>query len=183
VNLQHLRWPVILVSMAVVLAALFGGGFLLKTQTVDEPLKLLFSGSAWVERHEIDRDGDMTKITVTVKETPDLATAYVKLHESTHQVMKGRSFQLILSDRRTPALEQAMRRANLFAQEALVTGQFAAMADKIEAEASKVGITARFDVDSEHIYLQLHQDGAFLYQVTERTSPTKAPRAEGGLRL
>lgn len=177
---QNLRWPVVAAVMIVTLAALFGAGFLLKNQTVEQPLQMLYAGSPAVESYEVERMSDGYEITVKLKETPDLAAAYQDLHKQTQKIMKEVPFQLKLEDKRSPELEQAFSRINLFVQEALATGHFAEMADRVEEEAAKAGLTARFNVDESRVYVQLHDKDAFLYSVSQRTPDLKLQQQKTG---
>lgn len=181
-NLQNLRWPVVFGTMAIALGALFGGSFLVNRQTVSEPLKSLYASSEVVVSHTIDRAEERQVITVRLSETADLAEAYKLLNDDTKRVLKGAPFMIKLEDNRNPELEQLFRRVNLYVQEALATGQFSAMADRVAEEAAKAGATAQFAVDSERVYIALRQGDAYLYSVVER-QPAKVSAGEGGLGL
>lgn len=184
-NLQSLRWPVLVAAMAVTVGALFGGSLLLKSQTVDGPLESMLKGSTQVESHKIERDGANYVINVKLKDVPDLALAYSQLDKEAGKVLKGIDFDLVVEDSRSPKLEETYRRVNLYVQEALATGQYATMADRIEAEAAKNGITARMSVEGNRVFVQLHDGPAYLYGVAERavTTTEKQVRTEGGFGL
>lgn len=184
-SLQNLRWPVVVAAMAVALTALFGGGFILKSRTVEEPLKMLYSGSPAVESHTFARDGDGYEITVMLKETPDLAKAYSALDQETKKILKEIPYTLKVEDHRDPELEDLYHRVNLYVQEALATGQFATMADKVEQDAAKAGMTARLSVDTSRVYLQLKDKNGYLYSVADRPSAQarQSRTVEGGFGL
>ena len=183
-NLQNIRWPVLVATLAVTLAVLFGAGFVVKSQTVEEPLRSVYANSPVVESSTVERLGDTYVIKVAFKDVPDFAPAYMKLHADTEKLLKETPFEIEVADRRTPELEQAFRRVNLFVQEALATGQFSTMADRVEAEAAKAGLTARLDVDNDRVFVQMHGQNAYLYSVAERgQSLEKQTRAEGGMGL
>ncbi|MDF2628750.1 MAG: hypothetical protein K0R39_2581 [Symbiobacteriaceae bacterium] len=184
-NLQNMRWPVMVAVMATTLAVLFGAGYVVKSQTVEEPLKAVYAKSAVVETSAVQRQGDKYVITVKFKEVPDFASAYDELRLETEKVLKETPFTIKVEDQRNAKLEQSFRRMNLYVQEALATGQFAAMADRVEAEAAAAGLTARLAVDNEHLFVQMNDGGAYLYSVAERgvTPKVEKPRMEGGMGL
>lgn len=183
-NLQNLRWPVILAAMAATLAVLFGAGFVVKSQTVEEPLRAAYAKSPVVETSNIERQGDKYVIKVKFKDVPDFAPAYGDLHDETEKLLKDTPFAIQVEDHRNPKLELTFRRVNLYVQEALATGQFSAMADKVEAEAAKAGLTARLEVDNDRVFVQMHDSDAYLYSVAERSqAQEKQPRMEGGIGL
>lgn len=184
-NLQNLRWPVVIATMAITLGALFGTGFIMKSHTVDEPLNSLYRGSAVVEEHKVELQNDGHVITVTLRDTPDFETAYKKLNDETRKILGSGRYTLKVADHRTPQLEQVNRRVNLYVHEALATGQFAVMAEKVEQEAAKAGATAYVAVDSDRVYVQLKYASGYLYNVVERNAekPVADRVQEGGLGL
>jgi hypothetical protein len=171
--------------MAATLVALFAAGFVLKSRMWEEPLKALYTGSPAVESYNVDRNDDRYVITIRLKATPDLAAAYQALDEGTGRILKSTPYTLKVEDRRTPALAEAYRPVNLYVQEALTTGRFAAMGTQVMDEANKAGMTARVDVDSNRVYVQLQdRSGAYLYSVVDRPQPAGAVRyPEGGIGL
>lgn len=183
-NLQNIRWPVLVATMGVTLAVLFGAGFVVKSQTVEEPLKAMYAKSAVIETAAVERQGEKYVINVKFKNVPDFAPAYNELHAETKKLLKKAPFTIVVVDQRSPELEQAFRRVNLYVQEALATGQFSAMADRVEAEATKAGLTARLDVDGDRVFVQMHDQNGYLYSVAERTpAKEKESRTEGGIGL
>jgi hypothetical protein len=184
VNLQGLRWPVVLAALAVTVGVLFGAGSAVKSRKVDEPLTQLYGGSPLVESYALERRAGEYRIKLRLKETPDLAQAYHTLDEETGKILSDVPYRIQVEDRRSPKLEQTFGRVNLYVQEALVTGQFAAMADKVEQEAARAGLSARVAVDEERVFVQIHDRGDYLYSVVSRTQTEPKPlRKEGGTRL
>lgn len=182
-NLQQIRWPVVLLVLAISLGGLFGAGFLLKSTTVDQPLKEMLARSAAIEQYDVKRTGDTHEITVKLKESADLKATYTSLDEEVGKLLKSVPYVIKVEDRRTPELEQAAKRLDLYVQEALATGHFATMADRLEAEAAKVGATAQVSVDSNRVYVAFKKDGGYLYSVVERLTERTPVRKEGGLGL
>lgn len=183
-NLQNLRWPVVVAAMAVTLAVLFGAGFVVKSQTVEEPLKAVYAKSPAVETAAVERQGGKYLIRVKFKDVPDFAADYTMLHAETEKLLEETPFVIAVEDRRSPKLEQAFRRTNLYVQEALATGQFSAMADRVEMEAARAGLTARLEVDNDRVFVQMHDKDGYLYSVAERSQPQEQePRIEGGMGL
>lgn len=178
-----MRWPVLVTTMIITLAVLFTAGYLLKTRTVDEPLEALLNASPLVESHATLRFGDRREITVTLKDTPDLERAFTTLDREVRQIVKGAPYALKIADHRSATLEATFRRVNLFVQEALVTGHYADMAQRVEHEAAQSGATARLSVDQDHIYLQLKGADGYLYSVIERPKPAASAAPEGGTGL
>jgi hypothetical protein len=186
-NLQTLRWPVVVLTMAVALTALFGGGFVLKSRTVEEPLKAVYTSAPSVEKApDLVKDGNGYTITVTLKDVPDFAAAYTALNQQTKQILKDLPYTIKIEDHHTAALDELNRRVSLYVQEGIATGQFATMADRVEQEAVKAGMTARVGVDTDHVYVQLKANDGYLYSVVPRpgrSTPATSSATAGGFGL
>lgn len=185
-NLQTMRWPVVVATMAIVLASLFGGGLMLKSRTVEEPLKALYSTSALVDSYSVAKPNESYLIRLKLNETPDLAAAYTQLDLETAKILGATPYRIEVEDRRSPALEQVYQRVNLYVQEAIATGRFAAMATSVEEEAAKAGMTAKLAVDNDRVYVQLQDQGSYLYGVVDRrpgSQATDGSTAKGGVGL
>lgn len=167
-NLQNMRWPVVFAAMAVALGLLFGGGLLVKDRTVKEPLAALYEASPAVERYAIEEQSAGYVITLKLDEAADLAGTYGELALETERLLGGVPYEIRLEDERTPALEATERRVNLYVQEALATGQFAAMAEQVAAEAAQLGQNAEMAVDSQRVYVTIRGEDGYLLSVTER---------------
>lgn len=182
-NLQQIRWPVVLLVLAVSLGGLFGAGYLLKSQTVDQPLRAMLDKATHVESYSVARVGDRQEITVRLTEAADLKTAYAELDQQVGTLLRAVSYEIKVEDRRTPELEQVASRLDLYIHEALVTGQFATMADRVEEEAGKVGAAVRVGVDGQRVYVAIRKGDAYLFTVVERPAEQPVARKEGGLGL
>lgn len=167
-NLQNIRWPVVFAAMTVALGLLFGGGLVVKDRTVNGPLAALYEASPAVERYAIEEQSAGYVITLKLDEAADLAGAYGELASETDRLLGGAAYEIRLEDERTPALEETQRRVNLYVQEALATGQFAAMAERVAAEAAQAGQTAEMTVDSERVYVEIRSEDGYLLSITER---------------
>lgn len=178
-NLHNVRWPALVISLAVTLALLFGTNYVVQMRTVDEPLKSLYQSSGFVQNVAVSRVGSGKHVSLKLNKVPDLAIAYQRLDRETQRLMGNKPYRIDLVDNRSPELEAAFNRLNLYAQEALVVGNFAEMASRVQTEAGALGITAKVGVDGERVYLQLEKGDHYLYELLERTPKAQAVK-EGG---
>jgi hypothetical protein len=148
-----MKWPAVLIAMAVTLSVMFGGSMLMKSRMVDEPLRTFYATDPSVVSYVWEHTDEGYAIKVRLKETPDLQTVYLRVNSGTKKIMKGSPYTITVEDGRSAPLEQVAERMNLYVQESLATGQFATMADRVDREASKVGATDKMSVDTERVYL------------------------------
>lgn len=182
-NLQQIRWPVVMLVLAITLGGLFGAGFLLKSTTVDQPLKEMLSKADGIESYNVQRTGEAHEITVRLKESADLKGSYGAIDKEIRTLLNTVPYKITVEDRRSPELTQVSKRLDLYVQEALATGQFATMADRVESEAQKMGAVAEVAVDGQRVYVALKKGEAYLYSVTERTQDRPMALKEGGFGL
>jgi hypothetical protein len=182
-NLQQMKWPAMLIAMAVTLSVMFGGSMLMKSRTVDEPLRTFYAADPSVASYVWEHTATGYAITVRLKETTDLQTVYLQLDSGTKKIMKGSPYTITIEDQRSAPLVQVAQQMNLYVQESLATGQFTTMADRVALEASKVGATGKMSVDSERVYLTVQDSSGYLYSVVERPKSVPANANNGSVVL
>lgn len=182
-NLQSIRWPVIALTAVLTLGLLFGGGYLVRNHTVDEPLVAILKADPAVMEHTVERQPDGLLITVKLTEVEELQQTYASLEREIKKVLKEAPFHLRVSDHKDESLEKAYRRINLYVHEAMATGKFTDMANRVEQEAGAIGAIARIGLDNDRVYVQLHYGAHYLYTVLERPQQVPPRSAEGGFGL
>lgn len=175
-QLRSLRWPLVVVSLALTLGALFVGNWLVRDTTVEEPLNAFLQSQPAVESFSRTRTPSGVQIQVTLKAVPNLAETYLALEAGVRQIAGTPDVELVLTDRRTPELTAAYYRINPLLHEAMATGHYGDLVERVEERAATLGVAeAAVWIDSGRLYLQLHQGEAYLYAVLPR------PDAPGGL--
>ena len=113
------------------------------------------------------KDGSV-KINACLQNVVNLEATYRALLENSRQVLGNRRFQIVIQDDRTPELEEFYYIVHYQVQEAIATGRFALMADRIQEESRKRNIETRVFVDGSYVYLQMKKGGAGMYVVIAR---------------
>lgn len=157
------------IALAVTVAVLVAGQLLWQKYAVARPLGSGLQGIAGVAAASWDesKNGDIT-INVTLGGVDNLARTYGEIGETAKTILGKRPARTNLADSRTPELETLYHSVHLHLQEAIVTGNFSAMADRVDAKARAAGAEAKVFVDARNVYLQLHKAGASLYAVVPR---------------
>lgn len=182
-NLRQFRWPVALVTLAVTLAGLFGAGRLVRSQTIDQPLMTALAGLEGLVSYQVVQAGDVPEVEIHPAPDANLRDIYTEVDRRLRQILKGSPYGITVLGSPTAALERAAERMNLYLQEAVATGAFAAMADRIAAEAASMGAEAQVAVDERRVYLTVRQGDAYLYRVVERPAWPPVVPAGGGMGL
>lgn len=176
-----MRWPVVLLTLAISLAALFGTGYLVQNRTVNQPLLQALSRMEQLESYEVSHAGETQEIALRLRPDADLKQAYADVDSQVRQILKQTPYRIRIEDQRSPDFVQAADRIELYVQEAMATGEFAAMADRVQEEARQLGAEARVAVDNQRVYVSLRRDEAYMYDVVERPTSVGAVRTGGGV--
>ncbi len=157
------------IALAVTVAVLVAGQLLWQKYAVARPLGSGLQGIPGVTAASWDenKNGDTT-INVTLGDVDNLARTYGEIGETAKTILGKHPARITLTDSRTPELEEIYHAVHFHLQEAIATGNFSAMADRVDAKARAGGAEARVYVDARNVYLQLHKADASLYAVVPR---------------
>lgn len=168
-DLRGMRWPVLIGSVLVTFAVLFGGFALYRHQAVDGSVVRLYRELAGVQDVAIDAGSGPMTVTVTLGPDAQLASVYQELKSTADRVLGPGHYRLVLHDQRDDAVSKAYYAMHFSLQEANATGRFTAMAESVEKIAAEAGLTRhRVDVGDDYMYVTLEKDGQYLYEVLPR---------------
>ncbi|MDT8901582.1 hypothetical protein [Anaeroselena agilis] len=157
------------IALAVTVATLVAGQLLWQKYAVARPLDSGLQGIAGVTAASWDesKNGDIT-INVTLGGVDNFAKTYGEIGETAKTILGKRPARINLVDSRTPELETLFHAVHFHLQEAVATGNFSAMAERVDAKARAAGADATMYVDARNVYLRLTRGGASLYAVVPR---------------
>ncbi len=173
-NLKRSAFTTYVAALAVTVAVLVAGQLLWQKYAVARPLDTGLrdipgvTAASWEE----NKNGDLT-INVALGSVDNLAKTYGQIGATAKNILGRTPARISLTDSRTPELEALYYGIHLYIQEAIFTGNFSAMAERIDARASAAGADDRVYVDAANVYVQLTRQGAALYAVVPRA---EAPR-------
>lgn len=166
------NWTRFFLALVITVAILVSGQLLWHKFAVAKPLDkgLLaiqgVSSASWDE----GKNSDIVAINVTLSHVDSLAKTYNDILEKGQKVFGRKNFQVILHDDRTPELDSFYYTIHYSIQEAIATGNFTAMADKVQTQARAAQIDAKIVVDEKYVYVQLAKGDNALYTVVPRQS-------------
>ena len=169
-NRKGYNWRIGVLAVILTLAVLMGGQAAWNKYFVAQPLDKVFTGIDGVQKSswEEGKKDDAVQIYITLANAANFAKTYGAIAEGAKGVLGAKPFRIRLTDSRTPELEQFYYKAHYHLQEAIQTGRFSDMADRVQALAREAGVTARIYVESKAVYVQLEKDGAQMYVVVTR---------------
>ncbi len=168
------NWVVGCLTLVLTLAVLFGSQLLWNKYAVANPINKMFQNINGVESvtvgrlNEQGKNNEKIKIYVKLNKVSDLQSLYGEIIDGLRQIDGGKKYDIVIQDTRTPELEQFYYTIHYYIQEAIFTGNFAAMADHINAKASSAGVEVQIYVDIKNIYVKMTQGTAEMYVVVTR---------------
>lgn len=172
---KDLNWVIGGLTLMLTLASLFGGQWLWNKYAVVNPIGNAVKNIAGIDAVNVIRLNEQVgseniKIYVKLSQVANLQKLYDELEEALQQVHKPQRYEIVIEDSRTPELEQFYHSIHYSVQEAIFTGNFAAMAGSIEAKAGSAGIESQTYVDTKNVYLQMATGTNEMYVVIARDS-------------
>jgi len=170
------NWVMIITIVIVTFAVLGGGQMLWQNFAVARPLDTALqdiNGVEKVVRENGSKKEDAVKINVTLKNTANLQKTYTEIMDGSASILGGKRFKIAIADSRSPELEQFNYQIQPHIQEAMATGAFTQMVNKIYELAAAKGIGIQVFIDNRNIYLQMSKDGAELYHIAARYPDSK----------
>lgn len=168
VQIKGFRVIVIATAIIVTLALLFGIKYVNERFNIEKPLFKMYSETKLVLKPSIDKEGDTTTITLTLKKTDNLYSAYQDIKSDTEKVLGDKKFQIKILDKRSPELEEAYRDSQFVVYEALAKGNYTSIPAEVARYAAAKGAKAKVYIDGENIYVSLYKGDNYLYEIISR---------------
>ncbi|HWR41933.1 hypothetical protein [Sporomusa sp.] len=168
------NWVVGCLTLVLTLAALFGGQLLWNKYAVANPINKTFQNIDGIESVSVGRlneqgkNSDKIKIYVKLTHVPNLQKVYGEMADGLKRVDGGKKYDIVIQDNRTPELEQFYYSIHYSIQEAIFTGNFATMAERIESKSSSAGVETQTYVDTKNVYVKMTKGTSDMYVVVAR---------------
>lgn len=169
-NRKGYNWLLSAAVVVLTLAILAGGQMAWQKFAVAQPMdKLLTSidGVAKASWEEGKKD-DVVQIYITLANVKNLAKTYGAISDGAKRILGSRPYRVTIADTRTPELEQFYYQIHYHIQEAIFTGNFSLMAEKVQKLSADAGITAQVYVEAKVVYVQLAKGEAQMFVVVTR---------------
>ena len=169
-NNKRYNWLISAVAVVLTLAALTGGQMVWQKFTVVQPMDKLFQGIDGVTKAswEEGKKDDVVQIYIALAETKHFPKTYSAVHDGAKRILGSRPFKVNIADSRTDELERFYYTIHYQLHEAIFTGNFSLMAEKIQKLSDGAGVTARIYVEAKTVYVHLTKDQHELYAVVTR---------------
>lgn len=169
----ELRWPVIIITVAIALALFSGGYYYYQHYLQEAPLVEQLIQLEGVQEVQVSREKGQPVVTVT----PDpsyrgpLQELYLMIEEVSQRELKNEP-EIRITDQRNPSLEDFSRSVTPALYEGARLGNYRSVAESVAAAAGIHRVDdAVFAVDYQHLYLQARDGEHYLYLVISLKQP------------
>ena len=148
------EWATYCCVMVITVIVLVGGQLLWHKFAVAKPLDKGLHQIQGVETVNWQEDGKsgVMSIEITLNKVDNLQKTYREINAAVYRALGRKPFKLILKDNRTPELENEYYQLHFLIQEAIQTGNYSTMAEKVAKQAGTEDIEAKVYVDDGAVF-------------------------------
>lgn len=167
--MKKFRWPVAVLAFLLTLALSVGAVHFRQRQLVDEPLLRRLGELEAVQSVQLEKNGNLVTVSVSLDYVDDLASTYYLLARETEKTLGKRKYHLEVVDRRDDLLASAYTVIHLALHEAVQRGNFTEMGRLVAETMRAAGVEEhKVVVTAGHICFQARRGDSYLYSVVER---------------
>ncbi|MDN5347706.1 MAG: hypothetical protein PWP65_1270 [Clostridia bacterium] len=175
------RLHFVFIGLILTLLLLFGGEGLYRRYFVIEPLKQSLKSEQGVQAVDVQEMPQGYRLLVKMGPVENIQSAYQEIETRAEKALGRRVLEVVLIDKRSPALANAWQQAQFAIYEAVARGNFTEMAARVDELARREEIEHyALNIDAHNIYLQFHQGDNYLYAVIPRIESSGNILAAGG---
>ncbi len=169
-NLRGFRVQLALVVFIIILILGLGFQYVLRQKSIINPLNQSLKNIPGVVRSEVKpsfvQRGSYTAINLTIDPEVPMIMTFDSLKE-TLQATSGK-YDIILEDSADQFLWGVFQQLKIVAEEAVMTGEFALLEERVRNLAVEKDIDYELAVDREFVYFRLKNKDGFLQRVVDR---------------
>ena len=179
-NFKGVRLTIVVVTLIVGLAVIFGGQYAVKTFYQEEPFKKRVLSIEGIEDVKLVEVKDGQKVYLTVNPEVDVKTAYRKTDEMAQEMLKG-EVKVEVDNKSTAQLQDIYHKMHFAIYEGIASGKFTVMAENIEAIGQEIELQdLNVEVDNENVYLKFAKNNQVYTKVLPRKTQQIALQNQGG---
>ncbi|MGB9791497.1 MAG: hypothetical protein ACPLTR_02835 [Thermacetogeniaceae bacterium] len=171
--MRQLNIPAVIIAFFIALGLMISGKYLYEKYFLKESLENKISKVIEVRELKIDNTEQPPTVYLRTAQIEDLQAVYKRVDKIVKQEL-GPGYRIVFLDKRTPKLTEVYEESQFAIQEAIATGCFRQMYSSVQSIAQSNNVKYRLTIDSSNIYLQLHDENGYLYEVIQRSSELAA---------
>lgn len=171
---SEFRIAISIITLILVLAISFSGFYLYKRLGINEPLQKKLQSIEGVDRVSLEQRGQTYNVSVHMKRVDNIQQAYQEINQAVSDSLPKHNYSLTLTDEPNHKLESFMQHMQPAIYESLSNNRFIWLDEEIARRTAEQGVSYKLFVDQEKLFIQLEDKDAYIYQVIDRSTETKA---------
>jgi len=176
---KDFKAPVAVIAFVVTLGVAMAGYSLYNRYLVEKPVQEEMSRVPGVQEVEINRENHKVTVTVTLEDMEDFAPSYRDVDKLAKERFGEGNYSLEIKDTRNQELEEVYRGLQLYLYQGIANNSFLWLNQEINKVAREHQLKYKLSVDEDNLYLQLHKQGHYLYEVIKRGEDNSSEPAVG----
>ncbi|HBE05749.1 MAG TPA: hypothetical protein DCY85_04595 [Firmicutes bacterium] len=169
-NFKGLQAKWILLAALLTGALLFGGHFAYQRYATETPLRAAVLAQPGVKDFAVAKSGSGYTLEITIGPISDLQGTIESVVLMIEATGKAPITAINITDNASLALSEVYYEMHFALEEAADRGNFTQMKEQVDNIAREAGVdTVRIQVADRELYVQLHQDGHYLYRIINRS--------------
>lgn len=177
-NIGRTKIITILIALGATLGLLIFVQHYYAQSFIERPVKTGLQQMKNVDTVTINKQDSVYQITIKIKQPGDVQYEYTEADKIIKEHIRGKQYQLQLTDRRNKKLSHELDYLELSIYEAMAKNNYIWLDEVFREAAGRDHFTYKLFIDEQRLYVQLVDQEHFLYEVIERTIP--APEADKG---
>lgn len=138
---------------------------------VERPVEKALQEVKFVDSVMVKKDDSIYQFTVKIKKAGNVQYEYTKVDSVIKENIKGKEYQLQLTDNRNEKLANELEYLELSIYEAMAKDNYIWLDEIFRETARQDQIGYKLFIDEQRLYIQLVDQEHFLYEVIERSTP------------
>lgn len=176
-NFKGYRIGIILFVFCISLGLVLGITRFTHQHRVIEPIYETFQSIDGVKDVSLEEQGQHLRVVLTLEQVHRLEKTISQIIQTAEEF--GLTEQIIIVDQANELLEETFYKIHLAIEEAIAIGNFQEMAETIQEILAATNINHRVYVNQDYIFVQLHYQESYLYQVFSRHEGISVIRQPG----
>lgn len=165
-NFSRFNIATIFLVFVLTLGLLLGGRWAYQEFGVMKPLKKSLADAPIIKETVIKNEG--TKLTIEL-ELGEVQSLYESVREIEELLPQKGSFNLVIKDQRNDYLKSLWSQSRFPLEEAAALGNLTEMREQLKKNLGEAKLDRwLLEVDGDNLYLQMHADNAYLYEIVPR---------------
>ncbi|CFX76100.1 Uncharacterized [Syntrophomonas zehnderi OL-4] len=170
-NIGRTKIITILIALGATLGLLIFVQHYYAQSFIERPVREALHKLEFVDTVTVNKQDSVYKITIKIKQPGNIQYEYTQADKTIKDHIRGKQYQLQLTDKRNKKLNDELDYLELSIYEAMAKNNYLWLDEIFRETAGRDHFTYKLFIDEQRLYVQLVDQNHFLYEVIERSIP------------